>query len=209
MKVMLQHVAHCRSGDKGNTSNISVIAYAPELYRCIKDQLTEARFKDFYAGVVTGPVQLRCRRSAGRWRIAQSVPRQLRQIPVGAHSCIRTGRSRRSGIALAWNGLICGLRRTANHKQFFEESVASGPSARSRTANDETYQIDRRGVSEHVTPQSGRAVAFSTNCQGLLQRSKLPRKRRHRLVRYDRGQPNREQHIHYHRHFPGCSCGRL
>ena len=56
MKVMLQHVAHCRSGDKGNTSNISVIAYAPELYRCIKDQLTEARFKDFYAGVVTGPV---------------------------------------------------------------------------------------------------------------------------------------------------------
>ena len=56
MKVMLQHVAHCRSGDKGNTSNISVIAYAPELYQCIKDQLTEARFKDFYAGVVTGPV---------------------------------------------------------------------------------------------------------------------------------------------------------
>ena len=56
MKIMLQHAAHCRSGDKGNTSNISVIAYAPELYLCIKDQLTEARFRDFYAGVVTGPV---------------------------------------------------------------------------------------------------------------------------------------------------------
>jgi hypothetical protein len=60
MKVMLQHVAHCRSGDKGNTSNISVIAYAPELYQCIKDQLTEERFKHFYSGVVTGPVTRYC-----------------------------------------------------------------------------------------------------------------------------------------------------
>jgi hypothetical protein len=29
------------------------------------------------------------------------------------------------------------------------------------------YQIDRRRVSEHVTPQSGRAVAFSTNCHAF------------------------------------------
>jgi hypothetical protein len=56
MNVALQHAAHCRSGDKGNTSNISVIAYAPELYPCIKEQLTEERFKHFYAGVVTGTV---------------------------------------------------------------------------------------------------------------------------------------------------------
>lgn len=56
MNVLLQHVAHCRSGDKGNTSNISVIAYAPELYRSIKDQLTADKFQEFYAGVVSGPV---------------------------------------------------------------------------------------------------------------------------------------------------------
>ncbi len=56
MKIMLQHAAHCRSGDKGNTSNISVIAYTPELYACIKDQLSAERFKDFYSGVVTGTV---------------------------------------------------------------------------------------------------------------------------------------------------------
>ena len=111
MKIMLQHAAHCRSGDKGNTSNISVIAYAPELYRCIKDQLTEARFKDFYAGVVTGPVT---RYPVDGLHALNFVAEGLRQIPVGAHSCIRTGRSRRSGIALAWNGLIYGLRRTAN-----------------------------------------------------------------------------------------------
>lgn len=56
MKVLLQHVAHCRSGDKGNTSNITVIAYEPDLYPYLKEQLTAERFKDFYAGMVTGAV---------------------------------------------------------------------------------------------------------------------------------------------------------
>lgn len=56
MRVKLQHVAHTRSGDKGNTSNICVIAYEPALYPLLKDQLTAERFKAFYAGVVTGPV---------------------------------------------------------------------------------------------------------------------------------------------------------
>lgn len=57
MHIMLQHVAHVRSGDKGNTSNITVIAYDGELYPYLKDQLTAERFKAFYAGVVTGPVE--------------------------------------------------------------------------------------------------------------------------------------------------------
>ena len=56
MRVLLQHVAHTRSGDKGNTSNVMVIAYEPELYRYLKEQLTAERFKAFYAGVVNGPV---------------------------------------------------------------------------------------------------------------------------------------------------------
>src|SRR6187401_1364642 len=56
MKVLLQHVAHTRSGDKGNTSNVMVIAYEPELYPHLKEQLTADRFKAFYAGVVNGPV---------------------------------------------------------------------------------------------------------------------------------------------------------
>lgn len=56
MRVQLQHVAHCRSGDKGNTSNISVIAYAPELYQVLCEQLTAERFREYYAGVVTGEV---------------------------------------------------------------------------------------------------------------------------------------------------------
>lgn len=56
MRLMLQHVAHVRSGDKGNTSNVTVIAYEPDLYPYLKDQLTPETFKAFYAGMVTGPV---------------------------------------------------------------------------------------------------------------------------------------------------------
>lgn len=56
MKIRLERAAHCRSGDKGNTSNISVIAYAAELYPLIKDQLTAERFRQFYSGVVKGKV---------------------------------------------------------------------------------------------------------------------------------------------------------
>ncbi|MFC7556040.1 hypothetical protein EBE87_18205 [Pseudoroseomonas wenyumeiae] len=54
--VKLQHLAHARSGDKGNTSNISVFAYEPEFYPLLKQQLTADRFKAFYGAAVTGPV---------------------------------------------------------------------------------------------------------------------------------------------------------
>jgi hypothetical protein len=57
VRVKLQHVAHVRSGDKGNISNIAVIAYTPDLYPLLKEQLTADRFKAFYAGVVNGPVE--------------------------------------------------------------------------------------------------------------------------------------------------------
>ena len=56
MRTLLQHIAHTRSGDKGNTSNVMVIAYEPEFYPLLKDQLTAERFKAFYRGVVHGEV---------------------------------------------------------------------------------------------------------------------------------------------------------
>ncbi|MBC7436902.1 MAG: hypothetical protein H7332_12650 [Bdellovibrionales bacterium] len=56
MKVQLQHVAHARSGDKGDTSNIAVFAYTPEFYPLLKAQLTAERFKAFYAGAIKGEV---------------------------------------------------------------------------------------------------------------------------------------------------------
>ncbi|GAC1539829.1 MAG: hypothetical protein NVS2B17_15500 [Candidatus Velthaea sp.] len=57
MRVRLQRVAHVRSGDKGNTSNIAVIAYSEALYPILKEQLSAERFRAFYTGVVTGPVE--------------------------------------------------------------------------------------------------------------------------------------------------------
>ena len=57
MRIALHHVAHVRSGDKGNTSNVCVIAYAEELYPPLEEQLTAERFRALYAGVVTGDVE--------------------------------------------------------------------------------------------------------------------------------------------------------
>ena len=56
MRILLQHLAHTRSGDKGNISNVMVIAYEPEFYPLLKTQLTAERFKAFYTGTVTGDV---------------------------------------------------------------------------------------------------------------------------------------------------------
>lgn len=56
MKVLLQHVAHARSGDKGDTSNIAVFAYTPPLYPLLKTQLTGERFKAYYGAAIRGEV---------------------------------------------------------------------------------------------------------------------------------------------------------
>ena len=56
MRVQLQHLAHARSGDKGNTSNISVFAYEPEFYPLLEAQLTADVFKAFYRGAIKGEV---------------------------------------------------------------------------------------------------------------------------------------------------------
>jgi len=56
MQVLLQHVAHARSGDKGNICNIAVFAYDPAFYPLLKAQLTAERFKDFYGAAITGDV---------------------------------------------------------------------------------------------------------------------------------------------------------
>lgn len=56
MQRQLRNVAHVRSGDKGNTACISVIAFSPELYELVRDQLSGAQFKAFYKGLITGDV---------------------------------------------------------------------------------------------------------------------------------------------------------
>ena len=47
--VALHRIAHGRTGDKGDRSNISVIALRPELYDAIVAQVTEARVAALFA----------------------------------------------------------------------------------------------------------------------------------------------------------------
>ena len=56
MKTMLQHLAHLRSGDKGDTANIGVFAYESAFYPLLVEQLTPHAVLDFYRGAIRGPI---------------------------------------------------------------------------------------------------------------------------------------------------------
>ena len=49
VNVPLHAVAHARAGDKGNRSNISVVAYRPEAFPFLVDQVTDARVLAVFA----------------------------------------------------------------------------------------------------------------------------------------------------------------
>jgi hypothetical protein len=57
MKKPLGSIAHTRSGDKGDTSNIGVIAFKPEHYPVILREVTPAKVKQFFGDLVKGEVE--------------------------------------------------------------------------------------------------------------------------------------------------------
>jgi len=57
MKVQLLKIAHARSGDKGDTANIGLIARKPEFYPVIADQVTAARVREHFRGICKGEVE--------------------------------------------------------------------------------------------------------------------------------------------------------
>jgi len=50
-------IAHARSGDKGDTANVGLIARKPEYYPILRDQVTAARVKEHFRGMCLGPVE--------------------------------------------------------------------------------------------------------------------------------------------------------
>ena len=54
--IPLREVAHARSGDKGDTSNVGVIAYDETDYPLLRDQVTGERVKALYGDLVRGEV---------------------------------------------------------------------------------------------------------------------------------------------------------
>ena len=53
----LRELAHARTGDKGNSSNISVIAYDPGDFVFLAEHVTAERVRAFFAGTVKGAVE--------------------------------------------------------------------------------------------------------------------------------------------------------
>lgn len=56
-RVPLLQLAHTRSGDKGDTANVGVIAYDAEHYPLLLEALTPAAVKAHYGGLVSGEVE--------------------------------------------------------------------------------------------------------------------------------------------------------
>jgi hypothetical protein len=57
MRVKLETIAHARSGDKGDASNVGLIAQTPALYEVLRAQVTAERVKEHFREVCRGPVQ--------------------------------------------------------------------------------------------------------------------------------------------------------
>jgi len=55
-KVRLRRLAHARSGDKGDTCNIGLVARSPEIYDWLRETITPAVVKRFFKGIVKGKV---------------------------------------------------------------------------------------------------------------------------------------------------------
>src|SRR5205814_1025540 len=56
MKQKLYDLAHCRAGDKGDTTILSVIAYRPEDFPLLRDRVTIDAVKHHLAGIVRGDI---------------------------------------------------------------------------------------------------------------------------------------------------------
>jgi hypothetical protein len=55
--MLVYDLAHCRAGDKGNTSNISVVAYDEAAWHVIREQLTPERVMATFGHIAKGPVR--------------------------------------------------------------------------------------------------------------------------------------------------------
>jgi hypothetical protein len=55
--VLLRDIAHARSGDKGNRSNIGLIAIDPKHYPILVEQVTADRVKQHFRDLCSGDVE--------------------------------------------------------------------------------------------------------------------------------------------------------
>jgi hypothetical protein len=57
MKIQLVKLAHARSGDKGDTANVGLIALEEKYYPLLVREVTEEKIKKHFGPIVKGPVE--------------------------------------------------------------------------------------------------------------------------------------------------------
>ena len=57
MKIQLVKLAHARSGDKGDTANVGLIALRDEIYPILVREVTAERVKQHFQGICKGEVE--------------------------------------------------------------------------------------------------------------------------------------------------------
>lgn len=57
MKIGLTKLAHARSGDKGDTANVGLIALQDEFYPLLVREVTAGRVKEHFRGICKGEVE--------------------------------------------------------------------------------------------------------------------------------------------------------
>jgi hypothetical protein len=57
MKIQLIKLAHARSGDKGDTANIGLIALKQHYYPLLVEKVTAEKVKEHFAGICKGKVE--------------------------------------------------------------------------------------------------------------------------------------------------------
>ena len=56
-RMQLRQLAHARSGDKGDTANVGLIALKPEYYPLLAEHVTAERVKEHFRGICFGEVE--------------------------------------------------------------------------------------------------------------------------------------------------------
>jgi hypothetical protein len=53
-RLQLRYLAHARSGDKGDSANVGLIALEPEYYPLLRKEVTSARVARHFKGMISG-----------------------------------------------------------------------------------------------------------------------------------------------------------
>ena len=57
MQIQLAKLAHARSGDKGDTANVGLIAFSDDIYPILVREVTAERVKQHFQGICKGAVE--------------------------------------------------------------------------------------------------------------------------------------------------------